>query len=103
MNSIFEIVLKKNGMDTDFKLSQFFKISLNHPLVLQLQTNESIISTVSNIIGLLRQAEVKFDPVLLFKKYIPDFNWEELEKSGDDAIKKDIKEKLMQGDQGSGY
>jgi hypothetical protein len=103
INSIFEIILKKNGLDTDFKLSQFFRVSLNHPLVLQLQTNESIISTVSNIIGLLRQAEVSFDPMVLFRKYIPDFNWDELEKSGEISIKRELKEKLMQGEQGGGY
>jgi hypothetical protein len=103
INSIFELILKKNGLDTDFKLSQFFRITLNHPLVLQLQTNESIISTVSNIVGLLRQSEIKFDPMVLFRKYIPDFNWDELEKSGETAIKRDIKDKLMSGDQQGGY
>jgi hypothetical protein len=103
INAIFEIILKKNGLDTDFKLSQFFRITLNHPLVLQLQTNESIISTVSNIIGLLKQADVTFDPMVLFKKYIPDFNWDELEKSGEIAIKRELKEKLMQNEQGGGY
>jgi len=103
LNSIFEIILHKNGLDTDFKLSQFFKITLNHPLVLQLQTNESIISTVSNIIGLLRQSEIKFDPIVLFKKYLPEFDWDELQKSADASIKKEIKEKLMQGDNGGSY
>jgi hypothetical protein len=103
MNSVFEIILKKNGLSLDFKLSQFFKITLNHPLVLQLQTNESIISTVSNIVGLLRQSEVNFDPITLYKKYIPDFNWDELEKSGEEAVKKEVKDKLMQGNQGGGY
>lgn len=103
LNSIFDIILKKNGVSSDFKLSQFFRVSLNHPLVLQLQTNESVISTVSNIIGLLKQSEVKFDPMVLFRKYIPDFNWEELENSGEDAIKRELKEKLMAGDSGSSY
>jgi hypothetical protein len=103
VNAIFEIVLKKNGLKIDFKLSQFFRVSLNHPLVLQLQTNESVISTVSNIIGLLRQSEVKFDPMVLFKKYIPDFDWDELEKSGETSIKRDLKEKLIQGSEQGGY
>jgi putative NIF3 family GTP cyclohydrolase 1 type 2 len=104
MNSIFDILLKKNAVSTDFKLSQFFRVTLNHPLVLQLQTNESVISTVSNIIGLLKQSEVKFDPMVLFKKYIPDFDWDMLQSSGEDAIKREIKEKLMQGsDQGGSY
>jgi hypothetical protein len=103
LNSIFDVLLKKNGIDADFKLSQFFKVTLNHPLVLQLQTNESIISTVSNIIGLLRQSEINFDPIVLFEKYIPDMDWETLQKSGDEKIKKDVKNKLMAGDQGGGY
>ncbi len=103
VNSIFEIILKKNGLNSDFKVSQFFRVTLNHPLVLQLQTNESVISTVSNIVGLLKQAEVKFDPMILFRKYIPDFNWDELEKSGEVSIKKEIKDKLMGGDAGGGY
>ena len=103
LNSIFEVVLKKNGMNTDFKLSQFFRITLNHPLVLQLQTNESVISTVSNIIGLLKQSEVNFDPMELFKRYVPDFNWEELERSGEESLKKNLKSNLMGGDDQPGY
>jgi len=103
MNSIFDIILKKNAVSTDFKLSQFFRVSLNHPLVLQLQTNESVISTVSNIIGLLKQSEVKFDPMVLFRKYIPEFDWDALENSGEDAIKRELKEKLMAGESGGSY
>jgi hypothetical protein len=103
LNAIFDIILKKNNLSTDFKLTQFFKITLNHPLVLQLQANESVISTVSNIVGLLTQAGIKFDPITLFERYVPDFNWSDLEKSGESATKKEIKEKLMQGDQQGGY
>ncbi len=104
LNAIFDIILKKNGMNTDFKLTQYFKISLNHPLVLQLQANESVISTVSNIVGLLTQANIKFDPMVIFEKYCPDFDWKELEASAEVSIKKEIKEKLMQdGGGGGGY
>ncbi len=102
LNAIFDIILKKNNLNTDFKLTQYFKISLNHPLVLQLQANESVISTVSNIVGLLGQAGVKFDPIKLFEKYVPDFDWRELEQSGETAIKKEIKDNLMGGEQGGG-
>ncbi len=102
LNAIFDIILKKNGLSTDFKLSQYFRISLNHPLVLQLQANESVISTVSNIVGLLGQAGVKFDPLELFKKYVADMDWDELQKSGETAIKKEIKDNLMGGEQGGG-
>jgi hypothetical protein len=41
--------------------------------------------------------------MVLFKKYIPDWDWKELEKSADQSAKQEIKEKLMQGDQGGGY
>ena len=99
LNSLFDIVLKKNQIQADFKLSQYFKVTLNHPLVLQLQNNESVISTVSNIIGLLNQSGVKFDPLVLFKKYIPDFDWDGLERSGDEFIKKEKKQEIMQGGQ----
>jgi hypothetical protein len=103
LNALFDILLKKNGMRSDFKLTQFFKITLNHPLVLQLQANESVISTVSNIIGLLTQAGVRFDPIVLFERYLPDWDWDEIEQSGVDFQKKELKEKLMQGDQGGGF
>jgi len=102
MNTLFEIILKKNGYNINFKLTQFFKITLNHPLVLQLQTNESVISTVGNIIGILTQAGVTFDPIELFRKYVPDMSWDELERSGEEALKKKTKEKVISGDQG-GY
>jgi hypothetical protein len=104
MNAIFDTILRKNNLNTDFKLSQYFKVSLNEPLVLQLQANESVISTVSNIIGLLGQAGVKFDPMMLFEKYVPSMDWEKLAKSGETSIKKEIKDSLMGGDQqGGGY
>ena len=95
--------LKKNGFTTNFKLTQFFKITLNHPLVLQLQSNESIISTVGNIIGVLTQSGVVFDPIELFKKYAPDFDWDELASSGEEALKKKQKEKIISGDGQGGY
>jgi len=103
LNVIFEIILQKNALDTDFKLSQFFKVTMNHPLVLQLQSNESVLSTVSNMIGLLKQADISFDPIMLFKKYLPDMSWEEIEKSGEESIKKEVKNKLMQAESGGGY
>ncbi len=103
LNTLFELILKKNGYSTDFKLTQFFKITLNHPLVLQLQTNESIISTVGNIIGILTQAGVTFDPLELFKKYVPDFNWDNLETTGEEALKKKNKEKVISGENQGGY
>ncbi len=103
LNTIFETILRKNGFTTNFKLTQFFKITLNHPLVLQLQSNESVISTVGNIIGILTQAGVTFDPIELFKKYAPDFDWNELETTGEEALKKKQKDKIIGGDGQGGY
>jgi hypothetical protein len=103
LNTLFEVILKKNGMTTNFKLTQFFKITLNHPLVLQLQSNESVISTVGNIIGVLTQSGIVFDPITLFKKYVPDFDWDDLAKSGDAALKQKQKEKIISGEGQGGY
>jgi len=102
LNSIFEIILAKNNISADFKLTQFFKITLNHPLILQLQQNESLISTVSNIVGLFKQSEIKFDPLMIFQKYLPDMNWDDLEHSGEAAIKREVKDKLMSAEGGGG-
>jgi len=104
MNSVFDIILIKNGYDTEFKLSQYYKISMNSPLVLQLQNNEATISTIGNIIGLLEQAKVKIDPLELFKMYSPNIDWDTLVKSGENAIKEEMKDAMIKGgDQGGGY
>lgn len=102
MNSIFDIVLKKNGFNTHFKLSQYYKITMNAPLVLQLQNNEATITTIGNIIGLLEQAKVKVDPVELFKMYAPNIDWDKLTATGENAIKEELKDNLIGGQQQGG-
>ena len=98
LNIIFKIVLKANGYQNikDFNLSQYFRISMNPPLVLQLQNAEAMISTTANIIGILNQAQIQVNPIDLFKTYIPNINWDKIEKSGAEAIKNQMKAQLMQ-------
>ncbi len=102
MNSIFDIILKKNNYQTDFKLSQYFKLTMNAPLVLQLQNNEATITTIGNIIGLLDQAKVQISPIELFKMYAPNVDWDQLTKTGEDAIKEEVKNDLIKGGGGGG-
>lgn len=82
-NNIFKKVLDYNGYnDSDFYISNYCKAKLNPPLVLQIQSDEAMISTVSNILNLLDTAKLPVDPKDLYKRYIPSINWEELVKNG---------------------
>jgi len=97
LNSVFQIVLQSNNeVYKNFNISQFLKYSLNPPLVLQLQNNESIISTIANIIGTLKQAQVNVDPIELFEMYAPQINWKKMAEGGKKEIKEQIKEQIMQ-------
>lgn len=99
MNSIFGIVLENNNYSsTDFLLSNYYILGLNPPLVLTVQANEALVSSVSNIIGMLKSAEITIDPMELFKLYIPQMNWEDLVKTGEAFIKKQAKDSLMVAD-----
>jgi len=108
MNSIFGIVLENNDYDSsDFLLSNYYNLGLNPPLVLTVQANEALVSSVTNIIGMLKSAEVTIDPEELLKLYIPQMNWEDLLKTGERFIKKVAKDQLMaqpeDGQGGGGY
>jgi len=103
MNSIFNIVLENNDYEkNEFLLSNYYQLSLNPPLVLTVQANEALISSVTNIIGMLKSAEIIINPEELLKLYIPQMNWDELIQTGDKFIKKQAKEQLMQPDDGQG-
>ncbi len=105
MNSIFGIVLENNDYEqNDFLLSNYYSFGLNPPLVLTVQANEALVSSVTNIIGMLKSAEVTIDPMELLKLYIPQMNWDDLEKTGESFIKKQAKDQLMApSDGGGGY
>ena len=104
INSIFGIVLENNNYkSSDFLLSNYYQFGLNPPLVLTVQANEALVSSVTNIIGMLKSAEVVIDPEELLRLYIPQMNWEDLIKTGDSFIKKQAKEQLMaQPEEGGG-
>jgi hypothetical protein len=99
IDSIYKIIFELNGYDTtenNFSISRFFKISFNPPLVLQLQSTEALVASVANIIGVLNQAQVQIDPLILLKKYIPSINWDELKKSGEEVVKEEVKKQIIQ-------
>lgn len=95
INILFKIILKNSGYDNSlFNITNYFKISFNPPLVLQIQANEALISSVSNIIGLLQTARVATDPIKLFKLYIPQIDWDNIQKDGEDFMNKLGKNKI---------
>ena len=97
LNTIFKIILKYNNLDyKTFNLSQYFKLTLNAPLVLQLQNSEAVISTVANIIGILQQTQINVNPIELFKQYAPTMNWDKIQQSGEDQIKEQMKQQMLQ-------
>lgn len=95
INILFKIILKNSGYDNSlFNITNYFKVSFNPPLVLQIQANEALISSVSNIIGLLQNARVATDPIKLFKLYIPQIDWDTIQKDGEDFMNKLGKNKI---------
>lgn len=95
INILFKIILKNSGYDNSlFNITNYFKVSFNPPLVLQIQANEALISSVSNIIGLLQTARVATDPIKLFKLYIPQIDWDTIQKDGEDFMNKLGKNKI---------
>ena len=82
-NNIFKKVLTYNGYkDGDFYISNYCRAKLNPPLVLQIQSDEAMITTVSNILNLFEQSKITVDPRDLYKRYIPSINWDDLIKKG---------------------
>ena len=83
-NNLFKKVLKYNGYeDGDFYISNYAKAKLNPPLVLQIQSDEAMITTVSNILQMLENSKVSVDPTDLYKRYIPSIDWAALTSNGE--------------------
>ena len=96
LNIVFNIILENNGYkNVNFTLSNYFKIALNPPVILMLQAAEASISSVANIIGMLNGIDFHIDPQKILEQYIPQIDWADLKKSGDNFIKKKGKEALM--------
>ena len=97
---VFNIILENNGYEeTDVVLSNYFKISLNPPVILMLQAAEASISSVANIIGMLNGIQFTIDPQKILEQYIPQIDWKDLKKSGTTYIKEEAKQTLMQPQQ----
>jgi len=111
LNILFNIIIKKllnlNGIpDKGFNISSIFKLTLNTPLVLQLQQSEALVGSIINIIGALNQAQLQIDPLKLLEMYIPQMNWEALKKSGEELTRDEIKKQIMMqqdGQQAGGF
>ena len=102
-NNIFKKVLKYNDyIDGDFYISNYCTAKLNPPLVLQIQADEAMITTVSNILNLLNTANVPVDPTMIFKRYIPSMNWDELISKGKTYHSSLGKTAIINGDNGMG-
>jgi len=103
LDNLFKMILELNGYDSDelgFNLSRYFRITFNPPLVLQLQSTEALVTSVANILGVLNQAGVQTDPLILLKKYIPSINWDQLKKSGEEVVKDEVKKQIIQQQNG---
>lgn len=80
---VFKIILQKNGYRNDFYFSNYCEMTLNAPLVLQIQSDEALITVVSNIIDLLSRAQILISPRDLFKRYLPTMDWDTIIKDGE--------------------
>ena len=97
---LFKKVLKYNDYeDADFNVSNYSNIKLNPPLVLQIQSDEAMITTVSNIISLMDTAKMAINPKKIFQNYIPGINWDKMEKEGEAYIKSIAKQAIVSGGQ----
>ena len=99
LNIVFSILLENNGYkDNIINLSNYFKMNLNPPVILLLQSAEASISSVANISGMLTQMNFTTEPQTLLEQYIPQIDWAKLKKSGEAYIKEEGKKQLMQPD-----
>jgi hypothetical protein len=93
---IFIELLKNNGYKTNFNLMNYIEARLNPPLILQIQSNEALVSSVSNIIGMLQNSGITVDPAKILAEYIPNIDWNTMIKDGELFIKNRAKEELIQ-------
>lgn len=99
-----ELLDMNNKKNNTFVLKNYYQITLNAPLVLQIQSNEALISSITNIIGLFKQADFVVDPKFLYKKFIPNINWDEFEDSGKEYINNKAKQLIISsGSDGSNF
>lgn len=59
-------------------------LSLKPPVILLLQTLEAVLSSIGNIQQNFAGSGIQFDPFYLLKKYVPQIDWKDFEKSARD-------------------
>lgn len=88
ISNVFRKVLYYNNFNANsFILSNYVKLKLNPPLVLQLQADEAQIGVVSNIAQALGQLNFPVDPVKFLERYIPTIDWDTLQKEGAEYVR----------------
>jgi hypothetical protein len=98
---IFTELLKANSkVKNTFNISSFFEVKLTPPLVLQVQSNEALITSITNIIGMFKSSEFMVDPKQMYQLFIPTLDWDALEEGGKKFIQAKAKETLI--DNGAG-
>lgn len=98
---IFTELLKSNNKKNNtFNLSSYFEVKLTPPLVLQVQSNEALITSITNMIGMFKSSEFVVDPKQLYKMFIPTIDWDDLERGGKAFIQAKGKENLITNDAG---
>jgi hypothetical protein len=96
LSIVFTELLKANNKKNNtFSLSSYFEARLTAPLILQVQSNEALISSITNIIGMFKSSEFTVDPKQLYKLFIPTLDWDDLEKNGKSYIQEKAKANLM--------
>jgi hypothetical protein len=69
--------------------SEYVKLSFTPPVILMLQLFETTLSSVGNILQVFGSIPgLKVDPYYLLKQYIPNINWKEFEKTGEQFVTK---------------
>lgn len=100
---VFTELLHANGKKNNtFNISNYFEIKLTPPLVLQVQANEALITSITNMLGMFKSSEFTVDPKQLYKMFIPTIDWDKLEEGGKKFIQARGKEQLITNDSGQG-
>jgi hypothetical protein len=96
---IFTELLKANGKSKNtFNISSYLETKLTPPLVLQVQSNEALITSITNIIGLLKSSGMMINPKQLYELFIPTLDWDSLEDGGKKYVIEQAKDNLIQPD-----
>jgi hypothetical protein len=95
MSRLFSDLLEAD----DFDISDYMTLKLQTPVILKIQHLEGVMSSLSNVIGLINSTGVSINPIDLLTQYQPDIDWEDLVKKGEDFKIKNATEQSLMGQQ----